>query len=85
MSLLQSLPRRGSNYNFYVKGIKMDEMCRTEGGDPMINLNSLSQKLSRERGRIESRLAEIKKAEDLLNSEPKLKDLFDAIARIGHL
>lgn len=60
------------------------EMAICEGGS-LIQQNSLSQKLSRERERLESRLAEIKKAEEMLNAEPKLKDLFDTIARIGHL
>ncbi len=57
----------------------------TASGGSMINQNSLSTKLSRERERLESRLGEIKKAEEMLDANPTLKELFDVIARIGHL
>ena len=63
----------------------MEKLAQYEGGSPMINQNSLSQKLSRERERLENRLAEIKKAEEMLAANPTLKYLFDVIARIGHL
>ena len=61
----------------------MEEMCKAEIG--CITQNSLSDKLSRERQRLESRLADIKKAEDLLSTNPTLKELFDVVARIGHI
>lgn len=65
--------------------MEISEMCKTEGGGPMMVQNDLSQKLSRERGRLESRLEDIKQAEELLEKNPTLKDLFNVVARIRHL
>ena len=63
----------------------MNDVERCEGSVSMINQNSLSQKLSRERERLESRLADVKKAEKMLEANPTLKDLFNVVVRIGHL
>ncbi len=44
----------------------------------------LSSKFKADRENLEQKLADIRRAEELLDGNPELKELFDVISRIGH-
>jgi hypothetical protein len=46
---------------------------------------SLSERLDRERERLEERLAEIKRLQSAFERNPEMQELLDCVARLGNL
>lgn len=63
----------------------MDAQCETAIESGGIRESSLSQKLTSRRNQLQTELADVKRAEELLARNPELKELFDVISRVRRI